>query len=377
MTHRLAVVATIALVLVSCSRKSSDNTKGRPSVPVSIGQASARDVPMEIQSIGTVQAYSMVSVRPQITGPIMEVHFQEGQEVKAGDLLFTIDPRSWEAALNQAQANLQRDEAQMISARLTFERTSNLFVSHIASQQDFDQAEAAYLGGVGTMAASAAAVTNAKVNLDYTAIRSPIDGRTGGLVVKKGNVVKAPDDVLVTIAQNHPVYVAFAVPEPQLPAIRRRSAETTLAVGAFAPSETNNIAWGELTFIDNTVDTNTGTISLRGTFANTNEMLWPGQFVRVSLILSNLVNATVVPSQAVQTSQNGEFVFVVKPDETVDMRQIVTGITYDGMRIIQSGVRPGETVVTDGQLRLTPGAQVNIKSSEPGGAPKGSTMSTQ
>jgi multidrug efflux system membrane fusion protein len=367
----------LILVLASCSRKSPENTKVRPAIPVSIGQALARTVPVEIQSIGTVQPFSMVSVRSQITGPIMDVHFQEGQEVKAGDLLFTIDPRSWQAALNQAEANLKRDEAKMISARLNFERTSNLFESKIASKQDFDEAEAEYLADIGTAAASAAAVTNAQVNLDYTDIRSPIDGRTGGLTVKKGNVVKAPDDVLVTIAQNHPVYVAFTVPEAQLPAVRRRSAETTLPVGAFAPSETNNIAWGELSFIDNTVDTNTGTILLRGTFSNTNDLLWPGQFVRVSLTLSNLVNATVVPSQAVQTSQNGEFVFTVKPDETVEMRQVVAGITCGGMRVITSGVTPGETVVTDGQLRLTPGASVNVKASETDGTPASAVMSTQ
>jgi len=366
MTHRLAVAAVIALALTSCSRKSSENTKGRPPVPVAVGKAVARDVPVEIQSIGTVQAYSLVSVRPQITGPIIQVHFQEGQEVKEGDLLFTIDPRSWDAALNQAQANLKRDEALLLSSRLNFERTSNLFVSHIASQQDFDESQATYLGNAGTVAASAAAVTNAQVNLDYTLIRSPIDGRTGDLVVKKGNVVKAPDDTLVTVAQNRPVYVAFSVPEPELPAIRRRAAEATLPVKAFAPTETNNPAWGELTFIDNTVDTNTGTILLKGTFGNTNRMLWPGQFVQVSLSLSNLVNATVVPSQAVQNSQNGEFVFVVKPDETAEARPVVAGVTYDALRVILSGVQPGETVVTDGQLRLTPGAKVAIKTPEAG-----------
>jgi multidrug efflux system membrane fusion protein len=344
---------------------------------VLIARAVARDVPVEIQAIGIVQAYSLVSMRSQITGPITEVHFEEGQEVKEGDLLFTIDPRPWEAALNQAQANVQRDEAQMVNARLGFERTSNLFQSKIASQQDYDTAEAAYLGARSTVVADQAAITNAQVSLDYTAIRAPIDGRTGSLSVKKGNVVKSPDDVMVTITQIRPVYVAFAVPEQQLTAIRRRSSEAPLPVKAFAPSETNQPAWGELTFIDNTVDTNTGTIVLKATFANTNQMLWPGQYVKTALTLSNLAQATIVPSQAVQTGQNGEFIFVVKPDETVEARPVVAGITFGELRVIQSGLKPGETVVTDGQLRLTPGAKVSVKTPEPNGAATNSLTSNE
>jgi multidrug efflux system membrane fusion protein len=274
-------------------------------------RATSQDVPVEIRGIGTVQAYSTVAVRPQITGPIVQVHFQEGKEVKAGELLFTIDPRPWEAALNQSIANLKRDQAQLINARLQFERTKNLFESKIASQQDFDTAEANFHAAESTVLADSAAMTNAQLSLDYTSIRAPIEGRTGSLAVKQGNVVKAPDDVLVTITQIRPVYVAFAVPEHQLPAIQARSSESALPVQAFAPGDADHKALGELTFIDNTVDTNTGTILLKGTFANTNNVLWPGQFVETSLTLSNLVQATVVPSQAVQAGQNGEFIFVV------------------------------------------------------------------
>jgi membrane fusion protein, multidrug efflux system len=321
-------------------------------------------LPVEIQGVGTVQAYSFVSIRSQVTDEIVKVHFREGQEMKAGDLLFTLDPRPFEAALNQAKANLQRDEAQMVNSRVSFERTSNLFASKIASQAEYDLAEATYQSAQSTVGADQAVITNAQVNLGYTAIRSPIDGRTGNLTVKEGNVVKAPDDVLVTLTQIRPIYVAFAVPEQYLPAIRRRAGESTLGVQAFASGDTNELAQGDLTFIDNTVDTNTGTILLKATFANTNAVLWPGQYVQATLTLSNLAGVTVVPSQAVQTGQNGEYIFVVKPDQTVEARPVVAGLTYDGAQVISSGLQPGETVVIDGQVRLKPGANVEVKTAD-------------
>jgi membrane fusion protein, multidrug efflux system len=361
----LCALVSVLLLLPACTRKDPATQPGRgargSAVPVLTATAASADVPMEIRAIGNVQPYSLVSVRSQITGPLMKVHIQEGQDVKAGDMLFSIDPRPWEAALNQSQANLKRDEAQMLSARLAFLRTSNLFESKIASQQDYDTAEANYRALEGSALADSAAISNAQVSLGYTTIRSPIDGRTGSLSVKAGNIVKAPDDVLLTITQVRPIYVAFSVPEQQLPAIRRESQGTALPVVAVVPSETNRPARGELTFINNMVDTATGTIFLKGTFANTNNVLWPGQFVQVSLTLSNLVQATVVPSQAVQTGQNGDFVFVVKPDETVEARPVTTSITTDGKTVIATGVTPGETVVTDGQLRLVPGAKVSVK----------------
>ena len=354
----------LVLLINACSRQASTAGRERPPVPVLAVPATARDVPVEVRAIGNVQAYSLVSIRSQITGPITEVHFQEGQDVKAGDLLFTIDPRPWRAVLNQVQANLNRDQAQMLSARLQFLRTSNLFASKIASQQDYEAAEASYQALDATVLADAAAVTNAQVSLDYTAIRSPIDGRTGNLTVKAGNVVKSPDDAILTVAQIRPVYVAFSVPEQNLPGIRRQARQGTLPVEAVVPDEPDRPASGELTFINNMVDTNTGTILLKATFANTNDVLWPGQFVRVSLTLSNLVQATVVPTQAIQTGQSGEFVFVAQPDGTVTNKPVATGITYDGLTVIRSGVEVGETVVTDGQLRLTPGARISVKSSE-------------
>lgn len=337
-------------------------------MPVVVAQVESRDMPVEINAIGNVQAYSMVSIRSQITGPITKVHIQEGQDVNVGDMLFTIDPRPWDAALNQARANLKRDAAQMLSARLEFLRTSNLFESKIASQQDYDTAEANYHALEGSALADSAAISNAELNVEYTSIRSPIDGRTGKLTVKEGNVVKSPDDVILTITQIHPVYVAFSVLEQQLPAIQRRMKEAALPVEAIPTGETNNPPRGELTFIDNAVETSTGQILVKGIFSNTDNTLWPGQYVQVSLTLSNLVQATVVPSKAVQAGQNGDFVFVVKADETAETRPVTTSITTDEKTVIVAGVTPGETVVTDGQLRLVPGAKVSIKAPQVSGA---------
>jgi len=358
-----------AMLLSSCSRKSPPGAAGGRSgrgggggpVPVLVAKAEAKDVPVEIQAVGNVRAYSSVSIRSQVPGRIVQVHFKEGQEVKVGDELFTIDPRPFQAVLNQAQANLQRDQAQLVNGRLNFERTSNLLSSKIASQADYDAALSAYQSAQSTVVADAAAVTNAQLSLDYTAITSPIEGRTGNLTIKEGNVVKAVDDVLVSITQIRPIYVAFSVPEDALPAIRHQSAQGAMPVIAYPPGDTNNPARGELTFIDNSVDTNTGTILLKATFQNANTVLWPGQFVQTSLVLSNLTQAVVVPSQAVQTGQNSEFLFVLKNDDTVEARSVTAGITSDAVRVITSGLKIGETVVIDGQVRLTAGAKVSVK----------------
>jgi multidrug efflux system membrane fusion protein len=349
------------LGLTSCSKSDNTAQRARPPVPVLAGKVQTKDMPVRIQSVGTVQPHALVAVRPQITGPVLEVHFQEGQEVKENDLLFTIDPRPLQAALNQSTANLRRDEAQLINARLQFLRTSNLFAIDIASQADYEAAEAAYQALQSVVLADSAALSNAQVNLGYTSIRAPIGGRTGNLAAKPGNVVKATDDVLVTITRTKPVYVAFAVPEQHLSDIRRRAAESVLGVDAAPPGSPESPARGELTFLDNMVNTNTGTILLKATFANTDQQLWPGQFVQTVLTLSNLLGAIVVPEQAVQHGQDGEFVFVVRADSTVEVRPVHATVTHEGWRAISGNVSPGEWVVTDGQLRLTPGARVEMK----------------
>jgi multidrug efflux system membrane fusion protein len=252
------------------------------------------------------------------------------------------------------QAVLAHDRAQLENAEIQFTREQKLFDQKLVSQDEYDTSKASR----DTLAAT---VQSDELNLSFTEIRAPFDGRTGSLQFHEGNVVKAPDDTLLTINQIHPIYVAFAVPEQYLPEIKREMREKTLkATATFQNMDTP--PQGELTFIDNTVDTTTGTIQLKATFSNEDNTLWPGQFVQVALTLSDLTNAIVVPSQAVQTGQTGDFIYVVKPDQTVEQRPVNIGITFQGRTVVQSGLKAGETVVTDGQLRLEPGVKVSIKS---------------
>jgi multidrug efflux system membrane fusion protein len=355
----LAVVA--AMLVNGCSRSASKGAGA--GAPVLVAQAVETNVPVLINPppVGHVMPCSTVTIRPQIGGVISQVHFQEGQEVKKGDLLFTIDPRPMQAALDAARAALARDQAQLENAKIQFDREQKLFDQKLVSQDEFDTSKAGLDALIGTVAADHAAVTNADLNLEFTGIRAPFDGRTGSLQFHEGNVVKAPDDTLLTINQIHPIYVAFALPEQYLPEIKREMREKTLKVMATfqnmdAPPQ------GELTFIDNAVDTTTGMIQLRATFPNEDNTLWPGQFVQVALTLSDLTNVIVVPAQAVQTGQNGQFVYVVNPDQIAEERPVTIGITYQGETVVQSGLKAGETVVTDGQLRLEPGVKVGIKS---------------
>jgi multidrug efflux system membrane fusion protein len=369
----IPALAVVAAMLVNGCSRSASKVAGA-GAPVLVAQAVETNVPVLINPppVGHVMPYSTVTIRPQIGGVISQVHFQEGQEVKKGDLLFTIDPRPMQAALDAARAALARDQAQLENAKIQFDREQKLFDQKLVSQDEFDTSKAGLDALIGTVAADHAAITNADLNLEFTGIRAPFDGRTGSLQFHEGNVVKAPDDTLLTINQIHPIYVAFAVPEQYLPEIKREMREKTLKVMATfqnmdAPPQ------GELTFIDNAVDTTTGTIQLKATFSNEDSTLWPGQFVQVALTLSDLTNVVVVPSQAVQTGQNSQFVYVVKPDQTAEERPVTIGITYQGETVVQSGLQAGETVVTDGQLRLEPGVKVSIKSAIQPAAPTNST----
>jgi multidrug efflux system membrane fusion protein len=360
-------VATLAVVLTAflagCSGEKSK--PAAPPAPVLTARAAQKNIPVRIEPppVGHVTPMLSVTVRPQIGGVISEVHFQEGQEVRKGDLLFTIDPRPAQAALTLAKGNLQRDEAQLQNARIQFERDQKLFEQKLVSQDAFDTSKAAFDAFAGSVAADRAAVTNAELNLEYTEIRSPIDGRTGSLLFHAGNVVKAPDDVLLSINQIHPIYVAFAVAERFLPEIRKQMQSHTLKALASYDNLDGPPPEGELSFVDNSVDASTGTIQLRATFPNTDGRLWPGQFVAIALQLDVLTNAIVVPSQAIQTGQDGQYVFVVKNDNSVEMRTVKTSITSESETVVTSGLKAGEIVVTDGQLRLTPGVKVSDKSS--------------
>jgi multidrug efflux system membrane fusion protein len=320
-------------------------------------------MPVQLSAVGIVDAYSMVSVRSQITGTLMRVHFKEGQDVKRGDLLFTIDPRPLEAALKQAQAVLAKDMALLANAREQLRRYAELVKKQYVSQEQYDQIQASSNASEAAVEADRAAVENAKVQLSYCYIYSPVDGRTGDLLVDEGNLVRTNDATpLVTINQVMPIFVGFSLPEQFLTDIKEGLARGKLKVQAFIPQHESHPEPGELTFVDNTVDRTTGTIKLKGTFANPNRRLWPGQFVRVSVTLADQPNAIVVPSQAIQAGQDRQQVFVLKSDSTVEVRTVIVGRTLNNDAVIEKGLQPGEKVVTDGQFLLGPGTKVQVKS---------------
>ncbi len=362
----MAGTAVLVAALVACSEKADTKAaakKARPPVPVLATNAVERPMAVQVRAIGNVEALSTVSVRSQVDGPLLAAHFREGQEVKKGDLLFTIDPRPFAESLKQAEANLTRDKAQMENARLEDKRYEELGKKGVASPQDADKARATFAALRATAQADEAAVSNMKLLLGYTEIRSPIDGRTGNLRKDAGNVIKSKDDELVVINQIQPIYVTFSVPEHHLPDIKRFLAAGTLPVEAVVANHDELRAQGQLSFINNTVDVATGTIQLKATFPNTDRILWPGQFVNVRLDMTTQPRAIVVPSQAVQAGQQGEYVFVVKSDRTIEMRSVVLAYSRNGVTVIERGLRAGEVVVTDGHLRLVPGAKVDVRTS--------------
>lgn len=323
-----------------------------------------KDVPLQIKAIGTVEAYVTVAVKSQVNGELADVFFREGQDVRKGDRLFRIDPRPFEAALRQAEAALARDLAQAKNAELEAQRYTALAEKGFVSKQEYDRARTNFEALAAAVKADEAAVETARLQLAYTTITSPIDGRTGSILVKQGNVIKENDTQLVTINQIAPINVAFSVPEQDLAAVKKHRAAGGLTVEASASPGGMRAAAGSLTFIDNAVNTATGTILLKATFPNRDRMLWPGQFVDVALTLATEKGRVVVPSSAVQTGQEGPYVFVVKQDMTAEYRPVKTARTFDRLAVIESGVAAGETVVTDGQLRLTPGAKVEIKNEQ-------------
>ena len=358
------LVLTLALIAIAgCSHGPVDTFGEREAVPILAAKVVQKTVSDSIRAIGRVEAFSTVDVKAQINGQVMQVHFRQGQDVKQGDPLFTIDPRPFQAALEQAQANLAKDRAQYRQAAADERRYATLLKQNVSSRQQYDQVEATAAALSASIQADEAAVQTARLNLEYTEIRAPIDGRTGDLLVHAGNLVKPDaDTAMVVINQVHPVYVAFAIPEQKLPEVREFMAEHKLTVQVSLPGQQGPVESGELSFVDNSVDAKTGTINLKGEFANTDARLWPGEFVNTTLVLREHPGAILVPSQAVQTGQQGSFVFVVQPDMKATIRPVVIGESIDNQTVVTSGLKPGETVVTDGQLRLIPGATVTIKS---------------
>jgi multidrug efflux system membrane fusion protein len=358
--------------------------------PVTVAQVVSKTVPVEIHAVGSVEAYSSISVKTMVAGELQKVHFTEGQDVRKGDLLFTVDERPFRTALEQAEANLSRDKAMLIQlqanlardiaqadyAKAQAGRYAKLVEEGVISPEQSEQYDteakarfeaveadkAALKTAQAAIQADEAAVRSARVQLSFCSVVSPINGRTGSVLVHEGNIIKANETVLVTINQISPTYVSFAVPELYLPRIRKSLTADALRVDARVRS--NDFAEpvvGKLTFIDNTVDHSTGTIRLKGTFPNRDRVLWPGEFVDTTLHVSEQVDVPVAPTRAVQTGQEGQYVFVLKPDQTVEMRPVVAGQSMGPETVIEKGLQPGEIVVTDGQLRLVDKTPVEVK----------------
>jgi len=409
------------IMLISCTTESKVQEKRPPGAPVNVATVIQKDVPVQLRVIGRVEAYSAVSIKALVEGELWKVYFKEGQDVEKDSLLLSIDPRPFEAALRQVEANLERDQAlvQQAEANLTRDlaqvnqaeanlakdlaqaknaeeqakRYAFLVEKGYVAKEQYDQVrtnseslaatvqadraaientqaalradKAALENARAVVRGSRAAVETARIQLGYCSIRAPISGRTGSLLVQQGNIIKANDVPIVLINQITPIYVTFALPEQNLPEIKKHMIAGALKAEAVIPGDEKSPEPGILTFVDNAVDTATGTIKLKGTFENKAKRLWPGQFVNVVLTLTTQPNAILVPSQAIQTGQEGLYVFVVKPDLTVESRLVAVDRSLDGLTVVTKGIQPGETVVTNGQLRLVTGGKVEIKK-EPG-----------
>ena len=408
-------------LLISCTGENKVPQNSRPAVPVNVATVIQKDVPVQVRVVGNVEAYSAVSIRALVEGELWKVYFKEGQDVQKDDLLLSIDPRPFEATLRQAEANLERDQAMVNQVEANLARdlaqvtqaeanlTKDLAQAKNAEEQakryvflvekgyvakeQYDQVrtnaeslaatvqadkaaienaqaalradKAALENARAVVRASRAAVETARIQLGYCSIRAPLRGRTGSLLVQQGNIIKANDVPIVVINQINPIYVTFALPEQNLPEIKKHMAAGAVKVEAVIPGDEKSPESGIVTFVDNAVDTATGTIKLKGTFDNKEKRLWPGQFVNVVLTLTTRPNAILVPAQAVLTGQEGPYVFVVKSDLTVESRPVAVNHSLGGLTVVTQGLQPGETVVTIGQLRLVAGGKVEIKK-EPG-----------
>jgi membrane fusion protein, multidrug efflux system len=357
-------VLTILILNAGCTTKTVQ-TANFFTVPVTVGKAEKKTVPIDLTAIGSASAYSTVSIESQVNAVLDDVHIKEGQFVRKGDLLFTLDARPFEAALAQARANLARDKAQAELDNVQAKRYEALYKAGVAAKEQYDQMQATADAQAAAVEADEAAVQSAQLQLNYCKIYAPLDGRTGALQVYPGNIVKQNDTpVLIVINQVTPIYMTFSIPEQYLGEVQKFMARGSLEVNATPYGDTKSET-GTLSFIDNSVDNTTGTIKLKATFANPDHRLWPGQFSVVSLRLAEDEDATVVPTQAVQTGQNGDFVYVVKADSSVEQRTVKVTRTIGGDTVISSGINPGDTVVTDGQLRLLPGMKVQVRNSGP------------
>jgi len=364
----IGFAAVLALAAAAVLWRLSPNTQVEPAaaqapapgIPVTAGTVAAQDVPVFLLGIGTVQAYNSVSIKSRVDGQIVQIDFKEGQEVKQGDPLIQIDPRPYQAQLEQAQATKQKDEAQLAGAKLDLERYAKLLGTGYQTRQSYDNQTALVAQLQAAIKGDEAQINTAKLNLSYADIRSPIDGRLGAKLVDKGNLVHANDNTpLVTITEVKPIFVSFTLPQETLDDLQENNKEAPLVVYAYSGDGKKQLAEGKLTLIDNAIDQATGTIHLKARFDNDDEQLWPGEFVSLRVILSTRRNVATVPAQTVQNGPNGHYAYTIKPDNIVERRAVEVASIQDGIAVVTKGLTPGERVVVDGQYRLTDGARVN------------------
>ncbi len=353
-----AAPAAIWLLSIAASAPAAAQSGG-PAVPVTAGTVIAEDVPVFLHGIGTAQAYNMVSIKSRVDGQIVKIDFKEGQEVKEGDLLLQIDPRAYQAALAQAEAVKQKDEAQLAGAQADLQRYAQLLPAGHQTRQSYDQQKTLVAQLQASIKADEAQIQTAKLNLGYADIRSPIDGRLGAKLVDKGNLVRASDNtVLVTIAEVRPIFVSFTLPQKTLEDLREHQKQAPLTVRAYTGDDKTELADGKLAFIDNAIDQATGTIRLKARFDNENERLWPGEFVSLRVILTVRKGVATVPAQTVQEGPNGHYAYIIKPDDTVERRAVEVAAVQDGIAVVTKGLSLGERIVVEGQYRLTNGSRV-------------------
>ncbi|HXF76098.1 MAG TPA: efflux RND transporter periplasmic adaptor subunit [Methylomirabilota bacterium] len=370
----LGAVGLAALWLAGCGDKSQANFE-RPPAPVAVATALAQTVPVYIDAVGKIAAREVVSIQPQVSGRLVKIHFNDGADVKVGDLLFTIDPRPYQAQLKEAEANLAQAEAALSLAKVNFARVESVSDPRAVSRQDYDTKKIAVETAEAQVKQQRAAVDSARLNLEYCNIRSPINGRAGQRNVDVGNVVTANTGSLLVIQRLDPVYADFTITENDLTAVQRQMANHTLRVEVRLPDDGAKPREGKLTFVDNAVQDGTGTVKLRATIANGDRQFWPGRFAKVRLILSTLPDAVLVPAEAPQLSAKGSFVYVVKQDGTAELRQVKVGQRQGEMVVIREGVKAGERVVVKGQLGVTPGGKVRIvEGSRPPSQPAADAM---
>lgn len=382
MVHRSSLLLALALGALGCSGAKSDAvapaaaTAPPPGVPVAVATVESRSMPIELIAIGTAQAFSVVEIRSQVTGELTEVQFREGDVVRKGQVLFTLDRRPLEAALQTARGNLERDTVEAANAQVIAKRQEDLMKRGITAREQVEVARTAAAALAATIEAGRGAVASAELQLQQATIVAPISGRTGQLQVHPGNLVRANDTTpLVTINQVSPIHVAFGVPEARLDELKRYLRQGTLAVEAAPPGASDPGSSGRITFIDNSVDPESGMITVKAEFANQDDRLWPGRFVNVRVTLATNPNAIVVPAVAVQSGQLGDYVYVVQADGTAEYRKVGIDRTIGDRTSIREGLTVGETVVTDGQLRLTNGTRVAVK--DAAGTPAPATAGAQ